>query len=252
MGWVWFGSCGTDLTRYVVTWPCAQLRCDAMSDTTRVGATFPLVCPHCEKPTLATVISEAAGQNEYEPPFLAELARCGTCHNPFLMLEEDFGDGWDGEPIVVWPRQQRPLSFQIPEALRLEHEEARRCFSSKAYTATAVMVRRTLEGVCIDQGMSNSGGRPKPLFKMLEQLKDDGKIEGRLFEWSQELRVLGNQGAHFTGTAVTREDALDGLALAEALLDYLYVLSAQFEAFKRRRGKPKPSSDDGSSSVEGS
>lgn len=218
-----------------------------MSNTTRVGATFPLVCPHCEKPTLATITSETEGQLEGEPPFLAELARCGTCGNPFLMVEEDWGDGWDGEPVVVWPRQHRPLSYQIPESLRREHEEARRCFSAKAYTAAAVMVRRTLEGVCVEQGMSASGGRAKPLFRMLEQLKDDGRIDGRLFEWSQALRVLGNQGAHFTGTAVTREDASDGLALAEALLDYLYVLSAQFEAFKGRRSKAKPSDEGGAS-----
>ncbi|MFC4030895.1 DUF4145 domain-containing protein [Streptomyces polygonati] len=212
-----------------------------MSNFTRVGSAFPLVCPHCEKPTLAEVLSEADGQNELEPPFLAELARCATCRSPFLVLEEDYGYGWDGEPVVVWPQQHRPLSFQIPDSLRLEHEEARRCFSSKAYTATAVMVRRTLEGVCINQGMANANGKPQPLFRMLEQLKNDGKIDGRLFEWAQELRVLGNQGAHFTGTAVTREDAADGLALAEALLDYLYVLSAQFEAFRNRRSKRKQS-----------
>jgi hypothetical protein len=34
---------------------------------------------------------------------------------------------------------------------------------------------------------------------------------------------------------VSREDAQDALALAEALLDYLYVFSAQFAEFKQRR-----------------
>lgn len=81
---------------------------------------------------------------------------------------------------------------------------------------------------------------------MLEQLKNDGKIDGRLFEWAQELRVLGNEGAHFTGTGVSREDAADGLALAEAPLDYLYVLAAQFEAFKARRAKAKGAGQSGS------
>jgi hypothetical protein len=54
------------------------------------------------------------------------------------------------------------------------------------------------------------------------------------------LRVLGNQGAHFTGKQVPRPDAEDALALAEALLDYLYVFSAQFDAFKERRNKHEP------------
>lgn len=221
-----------------------QLACSRMSNASRVQTTFPLVCPHCEKPTLATVTSEARGGGEHEPLYLLELAECGNCFDPFLLIEEDYGDGWDGDPVVIWPKQQRPLSLNVPEALRREHEEARQCFSSKAYTATAVMVRRTLEGVCLDQGMTSSGGRPTPLFKMLEQMKDEGKIDGQLFEWAQELRVLGNQGAHFTGTSVSREDAADGLALAEALLDYLYVLSAQFTAFKARRAKAKEDRQD--------
>ncbi|MDF0371746.1 DUF4145 domain-containing protein [Streptomyces sp. KA12] len=97
-------------------------------------------------------------------------------------------------------------------------------------------MRRTLEAVCVDQGMVNdASGRPKPLFKMLEEMRDQGKIDGRLFEWAHELRSLGNQGAHYTTVSVTREDAADGLALAEALLDYLYVLHAQFNTFKQRR-----------------
>ncbi|MFD8896350.1 DUF4145 domain-containing protein [Streptomyces ardesiacus] len=115
------------------------------------------------------------------------------------------------------------------------HEEARKCFSVKAYTAAVAMVRRTLEGVCKDQNVQQ-GGRAK-LFQMLEALKSAGKIDGRLFEWAQALRVLGNEGAHFTGVEVTREDASDSIDLAEALLDYLYVLSAQFDEFKARRGQ---------------
>lgn len=177
-------------------------------------------------------------RGEEEPPYLLELARCGICKAPFLTVEEDYGDGWDG-PGVLWPEQMRPLSHHVPQSLRREHEEARQCFKAKAYTATAVMVRRTLEGVCNEQGVSGTNGRPKALVKMLEQLKNDGKIDGRLLEWAQELRVLGNEGAHFTGTGVSREDAADGLALAEALLDYLYVLAAQFTSFKERRAKSK-------------
>lgn len=207
------------------------------SESSRVGTDILLTCPHCERPALARVAGEISGYEPEEgPPYLLELARCSKCRKPFVAVEEDWGHGWDGEPGVLWPKQQSPLSPHVPEALRREHAEARRCFSAKAYTAAAVMVRRTLEGVCVDQGITSDNlSRPKPLFKMLEQMKNEGKIDGRLFEWAQELRVLGNQGAHYTGTSVSREDAADGLALAEALLDFLYVLTAQFAAFKARR-----------------
>ncbi|MGW6284839.1 DUF4145 domain-containing protein [Streptomyces sp. NPDC055107] len=203
----------------------------------RVGTDVLITCPHCERPALAEVVGEAPGHdNDGSPPYLLELARCGKCARPFLAVEEDYGEGWDGEPGVLWPEQQRPLSAHVPEDLRHVHAEGRRCFSAKAYTATAVMVRRTLEAVCVDQGMDgDASGRPKTLFKMLEEMRDQGKIDGRLFEWAHELRSLGNQGAHYSSRSVTREDAADGLALAEALLDYLYVLHAQFNTFKQRR-----------------
>jgi hypothetical protein len=92
------------------------------------------------------------------------------------------------------------------------------------------MVRRTLEGMCIDQGTQK-----KVLFQALQELRDNGKIEGRLFDWAQALRVLGNQGAHFSKEAVSREDAADALSLAEALLNYIYVFTAKYEEFQSRR-----------------
>jgi hypothetical protein len=92
------------------------------------------------------------------------------------------------------------------------------------------MVRRTLEGVCIDHGIFR-----KPLYAALDEMKNDGLIEGRLLEWAQGLRVLGNDAAHFTGQPVSSQDARDALTLAEALMDYMYVFSGQFEQFRARR-----------------
>jgi len=92
------------------------------------------------------------------------------------------------------------------------------------------MVRRTLEGICHDHGSTKS-----TLAASLAELEGQGKLDKRLTEWAHELRSLGNLGAHYTPEDVTREDAADALAFVEALLDYLYVLSVQFENFKGRR-----------------
>ena len=94
------------------------------------------------------------------------------------------------------------------------------------------MVRRTIEGVCAENGI-----KERTLVKSLERMKESQLIDKRLLEWAQELRVLGNEGAHFTGNRVSRIDAEDALALAEAILDYLYVFNAQFNAFKERRAE---------------
>lgn len=202
-----------------------------------MGEDILINCPSCSEPAIARVEAAMVHEDFSHVPSLYELSRCTKCGAALLAWEEDTGHGWDGEPMVVWPtsREQRALSPKIPHQLRQAHEEARKCFSVKAYTAAVVMVRRTLEGVCKDQNVQQ-GRRNVPLFQMLESLKSAGKIDGRLFEWAQALRVLGNEGAHFTEAEVTREDASDSIDLAEALLDYMYVLSAQFDEFKARRG----------------
>nr|WP_279636264.1 DUF4145 domain-containing protein [Micromonospora noduli] len=134
----------------------------------------------------------------------------------------------------MWPPQHRLLSTAIPAGLRSIHEEARTCFKAKAYRASVVMVRRTIEGVCAENGVEES-----VLRRSLEALNKAGVIDGRLLEWAQELRVLGNAGAHYTEESITRQDAEDALALAEALLDYVFVLTAKFQEFQQRRAGGK-------------
>lgn len=169
-------------------------------------------CPYCEHAVLAREIG-ALGKPEHVKnskwTWRYVLARCTECSGPLLLAHDA---PWDRlEPI--WPNPHgRELSDSIPEALRREHSEARACLKAKAYTAVAVMVRRTLEGVCADQGVT----RRQPLVASLRELHQQGRIEGRLLEWAEALRVLGNQGAHYTGVQVSREDATDALVLAEA------------------------------------
>jgi Domain of unknown function (DUF4145) len=161
------------------------------------------------------------------------VVECKVCRQ-YMLIHHDVDEKktWKFRESnkVLWPSPIREMSSKIPESLRLEHKEARSCFSTAAYTATVVMVRRTLEGVCAENGV-----RIQPLIKALQKMQTEGLIEGRLLEWAEGMRVLGNDGAHFTGRRVSREDAQDALALAEALLDYLYVFSAQFAEFKQRR-----------------
>ncbi|MEV0850438.1 DUF4145 domain-containing protein [Streptomyces sp. NPDC049954] len=194
-------------------------------------------CPYCERAVLAREIgalTKPEHTKNWKWAWRYVLARCSECFGPLLLTHDA---PWDRlEPL--WPNPYgRELSQSIPEPLRREHSEARACLKAKAYTAVAVMVRRTLEGVCADQGVT----KRQPLVASLRELHQQGLIEGRLLEWAEALRALGNQGAHYTGVQVSREDATDALALAEALLDYMYVFASQYEQFKTRRSKPEAS-----------
>lgn len=136
----------------------------------------------------------------------------------------------DGPPSVILPPPDPPLSAAIPEAPRRSFEEARACFRAGQYTASALMVRRTLEAVC-----ANKGATGRTLHAKLDDLKNSKVIEGRLADWSHDLRALGNDAAHDTSVFVGSDDANDALELAEALLSYVYVLNARYDAFRARR-----------------
>ncbi|MGW6212763.1 DUF4145 domain-containing protein [Streptomyces sp. NPDC055109] len=223
-----------------------------MTTTNGWGAASPppllIQCSHCDGHALSTQQGtyELApeGDEDFEP-LLYTLVSCDKCRTPQLLRQESVmvaGGHWGWTDATrEWPSSaSAPLSPSIPSSIAREMSEARACFRAKLYTATAVMVRRTLEGMCVDQGTSK-----KALFAALGELRDANKIEGRLFDWAQALRALGNQGAHFSKEAVGREDAQDALELAEALLDYIYVFTAKYEEFQQRR--TKASKDDSSS-----
>jgi len=135
----------------------------------------------------------------------------------------------------VWPEPKKVVSRKVPPIVQDSLQEADLCFSARAFTACAVMCGRAIEGICVQQGM-----KKKKTFQLgLRALLDSEVIDQRLFAWGEELRKLRNLGAHATGATVEREDAVDVLAFAHAITDYVYVLTAQFNDFMERRPKPR-------------
>lgn len=202
--------------------------------------TRPFVCPHCRKPATATPCgcAEWNGRNREgdmeDAPTEWLLVQCSNCAMPSLEVRDVTHEGWEyDEPGVVFPAPHR-ISPAVPYELQREWNEARTCLDARAYTACLVMVRRTLEGTCLDQGV-----KKKRLVDSLKELSTEGLIDGTLAEWADALRIAGNRGAHFTGEQVSRADAEDSLAFAEALLDHLYVLRKRFDEFKTRLDNKK-------------
>lgn len=195
------------------------------------GDSRAFVCPRCGEPATSELLGRATAYNDHwDIPTEFAFLQCSRCQSPLVQWREDYGGGFENDsPAFMYP-EPRQLSFDIPNALRDGFDEARRCFDAKVYTATLVMVRRTLEGTCQDQGATK-----RTLAASLKELESQGKIDGLLAEWADLLRVVGNEGAHFTGASASRQDAEDALEFAEALLDHIYVLRKRFDEFKARR-----------------
>lgn len=171
-----------------------------------------------------------------EPANKYTLLHCPKCMDPFLVVENEY---LNEPPEVLYPPVPQS-SPSIPKPIREAIAEAQACFRAKAYTATAIMCRKTLEGLCAAHNV-----KAKSLLAALRELKDKGIIEQRLFEWADALRISGNEAAHDVNVSVVAEDARDVLEFSTALLEYVFTFRDRFEAFKNRRAQtriPNPAS----------
>jgi hypothetical protein len=191
-------------------------------------ARLAIVCNACGYPSSARVIGKMTHDGDSEDgPFELSLVECEFCDSPSLVRQDEASEA---SPVEVWPTSPRTLHEGIPAGIREGVIEARKCYKAGAFLATAVMVRRAIEGFCAENGVKNQN-----LHRSLQDLVERDVIDKRLLEWANGLRILGNVGAHFSEGIVTKQDASDALDLVEAMLDYVYVFAVKFQQFEARR-----------------
>lgn len=187
-------------------------------------------CNRCGVTVNADVkASHDSYDEEMRVPERYTFAVCPKCDGPFLLHQNQWGDNWD-DPGRLYPARDDLLGWSIPRPIAAAFSEAAHCRSSKAFTACAIMCRKTLEGVCDDHKVTGNN-----LQQRLAALRDSGAIEGRLYEWADELRLVGNEAAHDVHVQVGPEDARDTFEFTRALLEYAYTFRHRFDEFKKRR-----------------
>lgn len=173
------------------------------------------------------------------------VLHCPGCRQGTVVVEEETLDGtprrgmggggvlgWSG--IHWWPPVVAPVDASIPEEIRSTFAEGVRCLGALAPRAAVVMFRRTLEAIVRNKG-SAAAQAAGTLAKGLKQMATDGALSGDVATWAEEIRVVGNAGAHFdAGAPVDPDEAEELSRLTKALLEYLYEHPARI---RRTRGK---------------
>lgn len=75
------------------------------------------------------------------------LAVCPVCTAPLLATQDDFTDfpevgSWT-LPVRIYPAMNRDFGRAVPEDIARAFKEAPTCFRAEAYTAAAIMCRKT-------------------------------------------------------------------------------------------------------------
>lgn len=111
-------------------------------------------------------------------------------------------------------------SSGLPSLVKSALEEAINCHAAGCFRAAALMVRRTLEEICADQGATG-----RDLKARIAALATIITIPRVLLEAVDQLRLLGNDAAHIeakTYDVVGKDEIEAGIALAKELVKATY------------------------------
>lgn len=178
-----------------------------------------MTCPYCG---VYSTITLRSGFRQLD------IYQCDQCDESFLLIIEN------NKIVDQYPKRTPKLDASIPTNVADDYIEAIKCFDVSAYKASVVMCRRALQTSVI--GKSASKGY---LNDQIDELCRKGIITAEIGQWSHEIRLTGNIGAHPDGLEnVTRQEAEELIKFMEEYLNYVYIMPAKVAA-KRARDRAK-------------
>lgn len=136
----------------------------------------------------------------------------------------------------VSPSDMIPFDREnIPEKVMSAFEEAIKCHSNSCFIASAIMIRKSLEEICIDRGAIGNN-----LFKKLQDLGGKILIPQELIQGMDELRLLGNDAAHIeaqTFSEIGKEEIEVSIEFTKEILKAVYQYESLLKRLKNLKNK---------------
>lgn len=214
-------------------------------------ATIPHVCPHCGHDNIVFTVVHAHKRHDAssgEPVIFDCQATCGACGESVIVtllsidhrspMEHDGAfdrpvpaglpfvlDDFQPEPAIKEPPRHLPddVDKAMRQAYALEKQKSK---DKEMFEPTVIMARKAVERAIGHIAPDLSG----PLGARLKALRKRGDIPQSLLDWADEVKALGNSGAHDAES--TAEDARQAVGFAEMFLTYAFTLP---EEIRRRR-----------------
>ena len=177
---------------------------------------------------------EAVGINDLSisSGFIVGLRRCPNafCRTIVYYIRQN------SQLLLTFPFDRIEFGrTDIPGPILSAFEEAISCHANQCFVASAMMIRKTLDLLCIDKGAK--GG---DLKDRIASLKLKVLISQELFEGMDGLRLLGNDAAHVesrTFDDVGKEEIEVAIEFVKELVKAVYQYSglvARLESLKKK------------------
>lgn len=140
--------------------------------------------------------------------------------------------------IKTYPGIGKPINTEnIPDKVKAAFKESVECFANNNHIASAIMIRKTLEEICIDKEATGAN-----LYKKIENLSDKVILPKDLKEAMHELRILGNDAAHIEAQAYN-EIGIDELTISIDFTQEIVKAIYQYENLLNKLRSLKKSGD---------
>jgi hypothetical protein len=191
-------------------------------------------CPACRKSAVFDVLYNV------QDVVIQRAGKAGlttgqrVCPNPACRCFVFFTCGNAGADVVLYPPETLDFDNEgLPKTVLDALEEAVMCHAASCYRAAAMMVRKTLEELCLDQQITKGNLKDK-----VKELCAKIVIPVDLVAGIDDLRLLGNDAAHVSAqdfNQVGKDEVETAIDLAKELLRATYqhkALVARMKAHK--------------------
>ncbi len=170
-------------------------------------------CPNCKMPSCAT----ANKNNDFD--LQSMLGKNASSDDFFLEIQN------------IWPKVPAPeIPESVPEPVRRVLLQAEsNYFRPDHEDSAAIMYRKALE-VGLKKISPDLDGT---LARRIQKLSENGQLTQDLAQWANEIKNLGNDGAHEI-ESIDRSELQAMRGLVGMVLRYLFTLPEQVKTLRNR------------------
>lgn len=193
-------------------------------------------CPHCGHNgtfLLVGLNDVYTWRDNQQPVHYLGIRKCPNekCQGHLFFISDN-----NRNVLITSPSEAIPFDKEnIPDKVLNAFEEAIKCHSNSCFIASAIMIRKTLEEICIERGASGAN-----LFKKLQELGGKILIPQDLLTGMDELRLLGKDAAHIeaqTFAEIGKEEIEVSLEFAKEILKAVYQYENLLQRLKKLKDK---------------
>lgn len=144
-------------------------------------------CPRCNH---IAVFESLYNEDVLSDGYYYIVRKCPNenCHGPLFVIYSSAED----KIVQKYPLDNVTFNEEnLPTKVRNALQEVLVCHSIGCYMAAAIMIRKTIEEMCVERGAVGSN-----LLNKLNDISNKIMIPKELIEGMNELRLLGNDAAH--------------------------------------------------------